>query len=410
MTGAAPAPPAARGGLRGMIAAIAAISIFAFGLSLSIPLFSILLEEMGVSGVMIGLNGAAAAAAILAGGTLVPLALRHVSLGALMIGATVAMAALLLVFPLYPNPWFWMGLRFLFGFTTATLFVCSEIWIISAAPPKRRGLVIGIYGLFLSIGFLVGPLVLKMIGAAGWAPFLTGAAISLCAIPPVLAAWREQPDLSDETEGAASFADVFRFFRTDPAILWAVTLFGVIEFGAMGLFPVWSIRLGADAAAALTLVALLAAGNVILQVPFGWLGDKADRRRLLGVCAFASVMAAMLFPALAHTVWPLWLVTLLWGGLVVGLYTFSLNELGSRYIGAKLARGTGAFTTAYGFGALVAPPALGAALDAWPPHGMFYVLAAAAGAYVAMLILKPRRIPASGWSETGLDSDGTRCR
>lgn len=393
MTAAAPAAQAARGGLRGMIAAIAAISIFAFGLSLSLPLFSILLEQMGASGLMIGLNGAAAAAAILAGGTLAPLALRHISLGALMIGATVAMSALLLVFPLYPNPWFWMALRFLFGFTTAALFVCSEIWIVSAAPPGRRGLAIGIYGLFLSLGFLVGPMVLKLIGTAGWAPFLAGAAISLCAIPPVLAAWREQPDLSDEAEGAASLKDVFRFFRTDPAILWAVTLFGVIEFGAMGLFPVWSMRLGADAAAALTLVALLAAGNVILQVPFGWLGDKMDRRRLLGVCAFASVVAALLFPALAHTVWPLWLVTLVWGGLVVGLYTFSLNELGSRYSGAQLARGTGAFTTAYGFGALAAPPALGAALDAWPPHGMFFVLGFAAAAYLAMLILRPRRTP-----------------
>ncbi|MEM7545077.1 MAG: MFS transporter [Pseudomonadota bacterium] len=378
--------------MRGMISAIAAISIFAFGLSLSYPLFSILLEQMGTSALLIGLNGASAALAILIGGLVLPHLLRKVSLPLVMVISTLGMAALLLVFPLYPDPWFWLGLRFFFGLTTAALFVCSEIWIVSAAPPGRRGLIIGIYGLFLSLGFLIGPLVLKLLGTEGWLPFIGGALVSLCAIPPVLLAWRDSPNLAEESGSAASLKDVFAFFRNDPSILWAVTLFGVIEFGAMGLFPVWTLRAGGDTELALTLIALLAAGNVVLQVPLGWVGDNFDRRRLLGLCAAATIIAAVLFPAFSATQWPLWLTALIWGGTVVGLYTFSLNELGSRYSGAALARGTGAFTTAYGLGALVAPPVLGVAIDIRPPHGMFWLLGMAAAAYVAMLIWRPRRV------------------
>ena len=71
-------------------------------------------------------------------------------------------------------------------------------------------------------------------------------------------------------------------------------------------------------------------------------GKCSDRRRLLGFCAFVSIAAAFLFPALAQTQWPLWLTALIWGGLVVGLYTFSLNELGARYSGEQLSRATGA--------------------------------------------------------------------
>lgn len=382
---------AAAGRMRGMVAAIAAISIFAFSLSLSIPLFSILLERMGASGFMIGLSGASAAVAILMGGPLLPMALRFVSLPFLMVAACLGMAGLLLVFPLFPDPWTWIALRFVFGFGAAALFFASELWIISAAPPGKRGLAIGIYGLFLSLGFLAGPALLKLIGTEGWAPFLAGAAICLVAIPPVLLAWGDRPDTSESGGGGASPAEVIRFFRTDPAVLWAVALFGLIETGAMGLLPVWSLRLGLGEQAALTLVALVAAGNVLMQIPMGWIGDKLDRRRLLGFCALSAVAAAWAIPALSGTEWPLWLVTAFWGGLVVGLYTFSLNELGSRYEGAALARGTGAFMSAYGLGALVSPPLLGFALDAFPPHGLFWVVALAALAYAAMLALRPRR-------------------
>lgn len=390
-TGDLVAPETSPGRVRGMIAAIAAVSIFAFGLSLSLPLFSILLERMGASGVAIGLNTASGAVAILFGGVALPFALQRISLPALMVLGMAAMAALLLVFPLVPNIWAWMGLRFVFGFAAAALFFCSEIWIISAAQPDKRGLVIGVYGLFLSIGFFAGPALLKLIGTQGYAPFIAGAAISLLAAPPVLFAWRDRPELA-ETGGGGSLSDVFRFFGTDPAILWAVTLFGVIEMGAMGLFPVWALRIGVDEQAALTLVALIAVGNVVMQIPMGWIGDRLDRRRLLGFCALVSCAAAALFPTLAGSTSALWITTAIWGGLVVGLYTFALNELGSRYSGAELARGTGALMSAYGLGALLAPPLLGAAMDLVPPHGMFFLLAIVSAAYVALLALRPRRV------------------
>ncbi|MEO1614051.1 MAG: MFS transporter, partial [Pseudomonadota bacterium] len=199
------------------------------------------------------------------------------------------------------------------------------------------------------------------------------------------------PNMAENAEEPPGVMAILRYVRTDPAIVFAVMLFAVIEFGAMGLFPVWSLRVGLPEQTALTLVALLAAGNILMQPPMGWLGDKLDRRRLLGFCAFVSIIAAFLFPALAQTQWPLWLTALFWGGLVVGLYTFSLNELGARYNGEQLSRATGAVMAAYGFGALISPTALGLMMDLFPPHGLFYLMAALAAAYLAMLLLRRRR-------------------
>ncbi len=377
--------------VKGMVAAIAAISVFAFGFSLIIPLLAILMEQRGFSGLEIGVVNAASAFAIAFGGFVLPSIVRMISVPLLiMLGATL-MAATFMIFLLTPNFYAWMLLRFVMGFAAAALFFASEIWIIASAPEQRRGFMIGIYGLFLSLGFLAGPLLLKTIGTEGWAPFMTGAAVVMITILPVIWAWNAAPDLSETDEeraAAGSPFDVFRFFRTDPAVLWAVALFGCIEFGAMGLIPVWSIKIGQTEQMALTLVALLAAGNVLMQVPMGWLGDQFNRRKLLSLCAGFCVIAALGAPTVSNMQIPLYILTAVWGGVVVGLYTFALNELGSRYTGAEFARGNGAFMTSYGLGALFAPPLLGAAMDVIPPHGMFHVLAMAAAAYLALLLLR----------------------
>lgn len=391
---------------RGLVAAIAAVSIFAFGLSLTLPLLAILLERMGASGLEIGLNGAAAAVAMLAGGLALPRMLDHVPLPALLAGSIAAMAGLLLVFPLVPDVWVWLCLRFFLGFANVAIFYCSEIWIIGVAPAARRGLMIGVYAFFLSLGFVAGPALLSLIGPEGWRPFLIGAGISLLALPPVIWAWSSAPAHAEE--GAATPAPPARllsYFRTDPAVMFAILLFGCVEFGAMGLFPVWGLRAGMTEQAALFLVTLIAAGNVAMQAPMGWLGDRFDRRRLLMGSAAISLAAALAFPWLADLDWPLWALTAFWGGAVVGLYTFALTELGARYSGAAFARANGAFMFAYGLGSLAAPPLMGAAMDAAPPHGMFAVLAAASGAYLLLLTLRTgsrrRRNPPAPHPEPG---------
>ncbi|MEM7269670.1 MAG: MFS transporter [Pseudomonadota bacterium] len=379
--------------VRGLAAAIAAITIFAFGFSLLLPLMAVLLEGMGATGWEIGVVNASAAVAMVCGGFILPSIARSTGVPALLLTNIGVMALLLCTFLLVPNIWAWAALRFLMGFVAVSIFYASEIWIITLAPDARRGLFIGIYGFFLSIGFLVGPVLLQLVGTEGWPPFLWGAALTLLAAIPVIWAWNDGPDISEgeEDQQKSSFFDVFKFFRTDPAIMGAVALFGCIEFGAMGLIPVWSLKAGMTETMALTLVALLAGGNVAMMLPMGWLGDKFDRRSLLKVSAALCVVLAILIPSVAETLWPLWLLTAFFGGVVVGLYTFSLNEMGNRYKGADFARANGAFMTAYGLGALVAPPVLGAAMDAMPPHGMFNVLVLAAGGYLALLLLRRRR-------------------
>jgi len=378
--------------IRSLIAAIAAISITGFSLSMSYPLFSLLLDRMGASKFEIGLNAAAPAIAILFGAPLMPLALRRVGLVRLLIIAAVLLASTMLLFKPLQGIWTWMALRFVYGIGAVAAFYASELWIVAVAPERRRGLLLGIYGVCLSFGFFLGPVCLSVLGIEGSAPFVIAAALAIAAIIPVVWAREEAPDdLGGPAQSlGAGLLGSLRFFRTDPTVMTAVITFGVIEFGAFALFPVWGVSIGMSAAAAIALVALLTLGNMLLQVPVGVLADKFNRRGLLIGSAAICILCPLLLTGPAMAGWPLWVVIVMLGGVTTGLYTISLAELGARYSGDALARGTAAYMTAYGVGALFAPPVMGWMMDLGGPNGLMWTTAAAVMAFLALTVFRAR--------------------
>ena len=93
-------------------------------------------------------------------------------------------------------------------------------------------------------------------------------------------------------------------------------------------------------------------------------------------------------PLLVGSRFGLWAVLFTWGGMSAGLYTVALVELGARYDGRELAVGNAAMIMGYSIGAAFGPLAAGAMMDAIPPHGMLYSLAAGCMIYFALLAFR----------------------
>ncbi|MEM9011543.1 MAG: MFS transporter [Pseudomonadota bacterium] len=383
------APTSASFSPSALIAGIATISVAGFGLAVTYPLFGVRLEAMGSSGLLIGLNSAATAVSLLVGGVLLPPLMQRTGLAGLLIGASLLSALTLLCFNLVPDPYIWIALRAVYGIGMTALFFGSELWIVSITPPARRGFWLGLYGVCLSIGFAVGPLLLNLTGTAGWPPFLASAAVVAGAVLPVLWAAGRVPAASQRS--APRVGAILTYFRRDPSLFFAVILFGLIEFGGFALFPVWGLRLGMEEAAAVLLVAVLAFGNASLQLPMGVLIDRLPFRLLLLVGALSAVLASLALMLVWATPVMLYLTLFGLGGLVVSLYLAPLAELGRRYQGQALEQGMGAMMMAYGIGALIGPPVMGRMLDGLPPHGNLWVMSAAAGIFLILLILRWQR-------------------
>lgn len=366
---------------RSISAAIASISVVGVAIGLGIPLLSVILESRGYSPSMIGLNTAIAGVASIAAAPLAtPIAMRFgvvwTMLAMILLGAVAFVG-----FYFAQSFWMWFPLRAVLHFALTVLFILSEFWISTCAPPHRRGLVLGIYATVLSLGFAAGPWLFSQIGSTGFLPFgLTFGFVMIAAIP-VLLARSESPKIVSEG-GKGGF---FRYIWIVPTATAAVLVFGAVETGGFALFPIYGQRVGYSEADAALLLTMIGLGNFMLQIPIGMLSDRiGDRRKLLLICALVGLAGTLAMPLLTVN-WHLMAGMLfVWGGVVAALYTVGLAHLGAQLSGRDLASANAAFIFCYGLGMILGPQVIGIFMDVFGPNGFGWALAVFFGGYIAI--------------------------
>jgi MFS family permease len=264
-----------------LIAAVAAITAVGIAIGLGLPLLSIILEKRGVSSSMIGLNSAMAGVAAMVAAPLSTMIAQRLTVVTTMVLSIVAASVSALGFYYAEALWMWFPLRIVFHGAITILFVLSEFWINTAAPPSRRGLVFGIYATVLSLGFAAGPLIFSVIGSEGILPFLIGAGIILLAAVPIIMARKENPAIDTPPD-----LPFLRYVFLVPTATAAVFIFGAVESGGLSLFPVYANRTGFTESQGALLLMMMGLGNVLFQIPIGLIADRMkDRRPLLSLFA-----------------------------------------------------------------------------------------------------------------------------
>jgi len=369
-----------------LAAVISGITGVGMALSLSLPLLSVVLEERGVSPSMIGINTATAGVAAIAVLPFVTRLAERYGTARLIIASFLTMSATLMGFYFISSFPLWFPLRFIFSASVTIIFALTEFWINSLAPEKKRGLVVGIYTAFLSVGISVGPILLALVGTRGIAPFAIGSVALLLAAVPVMMVTDRQPVLPGGSHGS-----ILRFATLAPLALLAALVFGAVEAGGAAILPLYGTAIGLPEGNAVILVSAIAAGNVFSQIPIGYLADLMSRRLLLTICGAVGAIGAGLMPFVSDN-YPLLLVVLfITGGIVAGLYTVGLVHLGARFKGADLASANAAFVMMYAIGMLVGPISLGASLDLYPPNGFAYAIALMFAGYVVFALMRVGR-------------------
>ncbi|CDN91090.1 MFS transporter [Agrobacterium tumefaciens] len=363
-----------------LIAAISAISAVGVAIGLGLPLLSIILEKRGISSTMIGVNSAMAGVAAMMAAPVTTKIAHDFGVARTMLFAVVVSALSALCFYFADAFWMWFPLRIVFHGATTTLFILSEYWINMTAPPKKRGMVLGIYATGLAVGFAVGPLLFSVVGSEGILPFIVGAAIILLAAIPIFMARGESPELDERPNH-----HFVRYVWLVPMASAAAFVFGSVQAGGLSLFPIYATREGFNESQAALLLTVMGIGNMVFQIPIGLLSDRMkDRRTMLALMAFAGVCGTLALPLLVDS-WILVAALLLfWGGLVSGMYTVGLTHLGSRLKGADLVAANAAFIFCYAMGTIAGPQAVGISMDVAGTDGFAWALAVFFGLYVVL--------------------------
>ena len=338
------------------------------------PLIALTLSRLGYSSFDIGAVIAISTIAVILCGPFYPRVIVRLGLKRCIVGGIVFAAGILLLMPLWPGAAPWLALRFAGGCALGLVWIASEIWMNNVSGTESRGTVMGIYGTVFSIGIVAGPILLEFTGTGGARPFAVGAACLILTLLP-LAVLRRVNGAAQEFTPLRGLSGAL---RTAPIVMLAALVAGLVESADLTLLPLFGLHAGFDEGAALLLVTVFMAGNVILQLPIGLLADRYGRKFMLGICAATSCVGPLLLQRCLGVPMLLWPLLFVWGGTLYAFYSQGVALLGEEFAVENLPSANTLFVMVYCVGGVIGPSVGGIAMDVWPGWGLPVLLSGAA--------------------------------
>ena len=379
----APAPPATEAPVsrrRQLVVATVTLAVASFGHGLTIPLLSLVLDHQGVDETLIGLNTGAYFIAVFAAAPLASRVLRARGPALLMLASILATAGLLALLRAFPDVWLWFPLRFALGMAASFLWIAGEAWVNHAAADTHRGRIVALFGIVVSAGFALGPLVLSLTGADGWAPFLVTIALLLVAAAVLGAALGSSPKLEGTTSGPLT-----RYLLLAPVAMFGYFVFAAGDAMLLTFLPIYAVGLGVGEADAIRLLTVMALGSMALQYPIGWLADRVSNRALAAAMGAALLAGSAVIPwTLTHPAISIAFM-FLYGGALGALYTLSLILVGRQFKGADLGGASAMLAVMFCIASFLWPSLGGAAMDRFGADAMPVSLVAAYALFLAVM-------------------------
>ena len=164
------------------------------------------------------------------------------------------------------------------------------------AAETHRGRIIAVFGVVVSAGFALGPLILSMTGADGWAPFLVTIALLLVAAAVLAGALGSSPKLEGPTSGTLA-----RYVLLAPVAAFGYFVFAAGDAMLLTFLPIYAVGVGVGETHAIRLLTVLALGSMAFQYPIGWLADRVSNHALAAAMGAALLAGSALLPwAIPH--------------------------------------------------------------------------------------------------------------
>lgn len=366
-----------------------AVSIVGLSLGATLPLVALRLLDNGASALQIGILSAVPAAGMILAATLVDRACQLMSRRRLYLLCFVLCTASTLAIEFSSHSlWLLATARLALGVGMGIAIILGEAWVNELCGEKNRGTIVALYATSFTAFQLLGPTLVALLGAqTPWVVLLVSAG-HLIALATVALAMPEE-GIHEHVEEPRSFS-LAGFLKVAPALCMGVLFFSFFDSVVLSLFPVYASSHGYAVGIAAFMATVILLGDMIFQMPLGWLSDRLDRSSLHLLCGVGAMLIGLALPWLISQPSLLWPALMLLGAVAGGVYTLALVLIGQRFRGRDLVTANAAAGMLWGVGSLLGPLLSGSLMDLGP-QGVPVALALAAGLFVATAAASLRR-------------------
>lgn len=358
-----------------------AVSIVGLSLGATLPLVALRLLDNGASALQIGILSAVPAAGMILAATLVDRACQLMSRRRLYLLCFVLCTASTAAIEFSSHSlWLLATARLALGVGMGIAIILGEAWVNELCGENNRGTIVALYATSFTAFQLLGPTLVALLGAqTPWVVLLVSTG-HLIALATVAIAMPEEGQ-HEHVEEPRSFS-LTGFLRVAPALCMGVLFFSFFDSVVLSLFPVYASSHGYAVGIAAFMATVILLGDMLCQLPLGWLSDRVDRPALHLACGVAAMLIGLGLPWLIGQPSLLWPALMLLGAVAGGVYTLALVLIGQRFRGRDLVTANAAAGMLWGVGSLLGPLLSGSLMDLGP-QGVPVALALAAGLFVA---------------------------
>ncbi len=389
--------PAAPPPLVAIASVIASMALVAVGNGLMFAYIPVRLGAEGFAptwagGMLTGLSAGGIAGCLLTGVIVrrIGHARAYMVLSALIVLSNVGVAA-------GAHPILWIVARALYGFAISAMFIVAQSWLNDAIDNSIRGRVMAIFYVSYVVGLGIGSALMGLLDIGSAQVPLVGISFTALSMLPIGLTRLAQPPAPESASVALG-----RAWQISPVGVAGMLAVGGLSMMIAGFSPIHATAKGFTQQEVAMLMFCMPLGTLLLQIPFGWISDRTDRRYVLITAsllvAVAGIAAARYDAASLSVILVIYVV---WSGASESIYSLSSAHANDRASKDDLVALSSSMLFAWSISGFLIP-GLGTALTAaYGTQSFIYVAIVIAVVYALFVLWRVAQARPVPQAETG---------
>ena len=341
----------------------------------------------GYETTVLGLLGTSWATGFVLGCLLAPAIVKRIGHVRAFSGFASLIAIIALLTGILVDPFWWVALRAITGFSIAGTSMIIESWLNERATNESRGLIFSLYIAITLVGTVGGQMTVALGNVTTPVLFMVAGILYCLAMLPTTLSNAASPQPLKQVR-----LDLPDLFRTSPIACVGILLIGIANgaFGTLG--AVFGAKIGLHPSLIAVMMSSAIFAGAVMQLPAGRLSDRIDRRIVLAaLSAIAAGAGLTVFVFQPDSVWWLIPMTAVYGAAANSLYPIAVSHANDFAKPEDFVKVSGGLLLLYGIGTIIGPTLGGPVMSSIGPYALFFVTAVSHVLITAYAIFRSRQ-------------------